>query len=211
MNYQIELDKIIEENKKKNKTPTLLLHVCCAPCSSYVLEYLSKSFKITCFYYNPNITEEAEYKKRIAEEQRLLKEMPFENEVNLIEEEYETSAFEKIAKGRKDQEELGTRCYDCYKLRLTKTASFAKENNFDYFGTTLSVSPHKNSKWLNEIGKSLATEYQISFLYADFKKKDGYKRSIVLSNQYRLYRQDYCGCIYSKKAKDKKRKLSYEG
>lgn len=203
MNYQLELDHIIEENQKQKKVPTLLLHACCAPCSSYVLEYLSNYFKITIFYYNPNITIEEEYRKRIREEQRLIQEMSFQYPVSFLEGRYDPREFETIALGREELPERGARCYDCYYLRLKETAKIAKENHFDYFGTTLSVSPHKNSNWLNEIGKALSDEWNIPYLYSDFKKREGYKRSIVLSAQYQLYRQDYCGCIYSKEAKEK--------
>ena len=204
MNYQMELEKIIAKNQEEGKVPTLLLHACCAPCSSYVLEYLSEYFQITIFYYNPNITIKEEYQKRVQEEQRLLREMPFRYPVSFLEGRYDPSEYENIAKGREDLPERSARCYDCYYLRLKETAKVAKENDFDYFGTTLSVSPHKNSNWLNEIGKELSAQYKIPYLYADFKKKEGYKRSILLSQKYHLYRQDYCGCIYSKNAHDKK-------
>ena len=190
------MDEIIE--KEKNNNPTLLLHACCAPCSSYVLEYLSKYFNITIFYYNPNISPYDEYKKRIIEVEKLIKKMSLDN-VKLIEADYDNDEFMKFAEPMKDEKEGGPRCFKCYELRLRKTAEFAKENGFDYFTTTLSISPYKNAQKLNEIGEELSKEYNVKYLYADFKKKNGYKRSIELSKIYDLYRQDYCGCIYSKK------------
>ena len=203
MNYQIELEKILE--KEKGKTPTLLLQACCAPCSSYVLEYLSFHFQITILYYNPNIMNEEEYQKRLHEVERLIHTMPLIHPVTILPCEHEVSEFLKIAKGKEDLKEGSERCYDCYKLRLEKTARLAKEHHFDYFGTTLSISPYKNATWLNEIGESLAKEYGVPYLYADFKKKNGYKRSIELSRVYGLYRQDYCGCIYSRLEREKEK------
>ncbi len=204
MNYQIELEKILE--KEKDRMPTLLLQVCCAPCSSYVLEYLSSHFQITILYYNPNIMNEEEYQKRLHEVERLIHTMSLANPVTILPCEHEVSEFLKIAKGKEDLKEGGERCYDCYKLRLEKTARLAKEHHFDYFGTTLSISPYKNATWLNEIGESLAKEYGVPYLYADFKKKNGYKRSIELSHVYGLYRQDYCGCIYSRLEREREKR-----
>lgn len=203
MNYQIELEKILL--KEQSKVPTLLLQACCAPCSSYVLEYLSSHFQITILYYNPNIMNEEEYQKRFHEVERLIHTMPLANPVTILPCEHEVSEFLKIAKGKEDLKEGGERCYDCYRLRLEKTARLAKEHHFDYFGTTLSISPYKNATWLNEIGESLSKKYGVSYLYADFKKKNGYKRSIELSQIYGLYRQDYCGCIYSRLERNRKR------
>ncbi len=204
MNYQIELEKILE--KEKDRMPTLLLQACCAPCSSYVLEYLSSHFQITILYYNPNIMNEEEYQKRLHEVERLIHTMSLANPVTILPCEHEVSEFLKIAKGKEDLKEGDKRCYDCYKLRLEKTARLAKEHHFDYFGTTLSISPYKNATWLNEIGESLAKEYRVPYLYADFKKKNGYKRSIELSHVYGLYRQDYCGCIYSRLEREREKK-----
>lgn len=204
MNYQIELEKILE--KEKDRIPTLLLQVCCAPCSSYVLEYLSSHFQITILYYNPNIMNEEEYQKRLHEVERLIHTMLLANPVTILPCEHEVSEFLKIAKGKEDLKEGGERCYNCYKLRLERTARLAKEHHFDYFGTTLSISPYKNATWLNEIGESLAKEYRVPYLYADFKKKNGYKRSIELSHVYGLYRQDYCGCIYSKLEREREKR-----
>ncbi len=202
INYSKELEKKITEIKKENKRPSLLLHSCCAPCSSYVLEYLSDFFDITVFYYNPNISPEEEFIKRIAEQKRLIEELPLKSKINFIEGEYDSDAFVSIARNLEHLREGGERCFKCYRLRLEKTAELAKERNFDYFTTTLSVSPYKNAEKLNLIGKTLSDKYGINYLYSDFKKKNGYKRSIELSKKYDLYRQDYCGCIYSKKRRE---------
>lgn len=200
MNYNLECEKILDTIDLDHK-PTLLLHSCCAPCSSSVLERISKYFSITILFYNPNITDYEEYLKRKEELKRLIKDVNYQ--IEIMDCDYEKEKFIEIALGLEDKKEGDIRCYKCYKLRLEKTAIVAKENNFDYFTTTLSISPYKNSNWLNEIGEELATKYNINYLYADFKKKNGYKRSIELSNIYHLYRQDYCGCIYSKVERDK--------
>lgn len=199
INYQKQLDKIIDEIQKNNETPTLLLHSCCAPCSSYVLEYLSQYFKITIFYYNPNISPKEEYKKRVEEQKRLISQLPTKNPVSFIEGEYIPQDFYNMAKGMEDLKEGGERCFKCYRLRLEKTAKLAKEQGFDYFTTTLSISPYKNAPKLNEIADELSEIYSVKNLPADFKKKEGYKRSIQLSSEYNLYRQNYCGCVYSKR------------
>ena len=199
INYQKELDKLIEN---LDYTPTLLLHSCCAPCSSYVLEYLSKYFKITILYYNPNITDIDEYKKRVEELKRLIKELPVKNKVEFIEGKYEPEKFFEMSKGLENLKEGDIRCIKCYYMRLEEAAKVAKENNFDYFTTTLSVSPYKKSQKLNEIGEVLNKKYGVKYLFSDFKKKDGYKRSIELSHIYKLYRQNYCGCLYSKKERE---------
>ncbi len=203
MNYQLKLEEIIEENQNNNYIPSLLLHSCCAPCSSYCLEYLSNFFKITIFYYNPNITEKEEYLKRVAEQQRLISELPQKNKIKFIEGSYNPDLFFDISKGLEREPEKGKRCFRCYELRMRETALIAKKNNFDYFATTLTLSPYKNANWVNEIGEKLESELNIKYLYSDFKKKNGYKRSIELSKIYNLYRQDYCGCIYSKQNKTK--------
>ncbi len=197
INYQLKLEEIINENK--DKLPTLLLHSCCGPCSSYVLEYLNKYFKITILYYNPNIYPYDEYKKRLDEQVRLINELNVENKISMLECSYDNNEYENVIKGLENEKEGGSRCHKCYELRLEKTAKLAKENNFDYFSTTLTVSPYKNSQVLNEIGSKLEKKYNVKYLYSDFKKKNGYKRSIELSKIYNLYRQNYCGCIYSKK------------
>ncbi len=203
-NYQIILNKTIENIKKDNICPSLLLHSCCAPCSSYVLEYLSEYFNITIFYYNPNISPEEEFFKRVNEQKRLINEIPLKHEVKFIEGTYEPNRFFELAKGMEALPEGGERCFKCYRLRLEETAKLAKENGFNYFTTTLSISPHKNAQVLNAIGAELSEKYNINYLFSDFKKRNGYKRSCELSEIYGLYRQNYCGCVYSK-AKARKR------
>lgn len=227
-NYQKELDKILEGIGVDDQcAPTLFLHSCCAPCSSYVLEYLRRYFRITVFYYNPNITEDEEYRKRVAEQKRLIVaynvELTEKNRagdhkseehiddkktsdrerqayyIEVIEGDYEPERFCEIAKGLEQCPEGGERCFACYALRLRETAKRAKAGEYDYFTTTLSISPLKNAAKLNEIGEKLAQEYGVTWLPSDFKKKDGYKRSIELSREYGLYRQDYCGCVYSRR------------
>ncbi len=195
MNY----NKLMEEQLENIKTgSTLLLHACCAPCSSAVLERLSSFFKITIIYYNPNITEEKEYLKRLEELKNFIKKIKTKYPINIIDTRYDPQEFYTIAKGLEKEKERGKRCYECYKLRLEETAKVAKEKNYDFFATTLTLSPYKKTDWINEIGNNLSSKYQTNYLYSDFKKKNGYKRSIELSKEYNLYRQDYCGCIYSK-------------
>ena len=197
-NYQIILNKTIEEIQKDGRVPSLLLHSCCAPCSSYVLEYLSEYFDITVFYYNPNISPQEEFQKRVNEQKRLISEMPLGRSVKFIEGKYDSERFFEMAKGLENIKEGGERCFKCYRLRLLETAKAAKEGGFDYFTTTLSISPLKNAQKLNEIGKELSNIYDVPYLFSDFKKKEGYKRSCELSEIYGLYRQNYCGCVYSK-------------
>lgn len=197
INYQKELDKIIAS--LDGRVPTLLLHSCCAPCSSYTLEYLSNYFDITVYYYNPNISPKAEFDKRFAEQKRLIASLPAKHKIKLIEGDYNYSDFSEIAKGFENVKEGGERCFRCYKLRLEKSAHLAKEQGFDYFCTTLSISPLKNSQKINEIGLEVAEKYGVKWLPSDFKKKEGYKRSIELSREYNLYRQNFCGCVFSKK------------
>ena len=199
INYQKELDKIICSLQSKNEVPKLLLHSCCAPCSSYVLEYLSNYFKITVVYYNPNIYPKEEYEKRLKEQRGLIGEMTFKYEVNIIEGTYNSYDFFEMCRGMEDLKEGGERCFKCYELRLRETLRIAEENNFDYFTSTLSISPFKNAQKLNEIGEKLSENSKVKYLISDFKKKEGYKRSIELSAEYNLYRQDYCGCIFSKR------------
>ncbi len=197
MNYQRELEKVIERLGKEKRVPTLLLHSCCAPCSSYVLEYLSNYFKITIFYYNPNIYPESEYTKRILEQQTLIGAMKTQHPVSFMAGNYDKDRFYEMARGLEHLKEGGERCSRCYELRLRESAKLAKECGFEYFTTTLSISPLKNAAKLNEIGLRLAKEYGVAYLPSDFKKKNGYKRSIELSKKYGLYRQDYCGCEFS--------------
>ena len=199
VNYQKELDRTIDKITREGVIPTLFLHSCCAPCSSYVLKYLSDYFKITIFYYNPNISPEDEYRERVREQIRLINEMPVKNKVEFMEGRYEPEVFYEMAKGMEDIPEGGERCFKCYELRLREAAVIAKDRGFDYFTTTLSISPLKNAAKLNEIGLKLEEEYNIKYLLSDFKKKEGYKQSVELSKEYNLYRQNYCGCVYSKR------------
>lgn len=198
-NYQKELEKIIEELKKEGRVPRLLLHSCCAPCSSYVLEYLSQYFEITVYYYNPNIYPPSEYRKRVEEQQRLIDSMKFVHPVVMEAGAYEPDEFYRTVRGFEKEPEGGERCFRCYELRLQEAAKVAQAGRFDYFTTTLSISPLKDAQKLNEIGEKLAKEYRVSYLPSDFKKKNGYKRSVELSGEYGLYRQDYCGCVYSQR------------
>lgn len=210
INYQLMLDKITAKNEGEDILPSLLLHSCCAPCSSYTIEYLSKYFSITILYYNPNISDKDEYEKRKAEQIRLINSMPLQGKVSFMDCDYNSSEFFDIARGYEDCREGGERCFRCYRLRLEQTARLAKENDFDYFCTTLTISPLKNSQKINEIGFELEKEYNVSWLPSDFKKREGYKRSIELSKEYNLYRQNYCGCIYSKKQQEKSKEISDE-
>ena len=199
INYQKELEKIIRKNEETHTVPTLLLHSCCAPCSSYCLEYLSQYFDITDLYYNPNITERGEYVKREEELWRLIREQPHLHEVKFVRGRYEPEKFFEIARGLSDCPEGGERCFRCFALRLGEAARIAAEGGFDFFTTTLTISPLKNAEKLNEIGMRRGEEYGVRWLPTDFKKKGGYARSIELSKEYGLYRQNYCGCVFSKR------------
>lgn len=201
-NYQKELEQLCEKFTEKK---SLLLHCCCAPCSSYVLEYLHSFFDITVYFYNPNITNESEYQKRKQELKRYLQEVNFGNEITILDADYEPEKFIQISKGYEKEPERGKRCEKCFWLRLSQTAEQAKKGGYDFFCTTLSISPHKDATLLMEIGEQLAEKYGVSYLPSDFKKKNGYKRSIELSSEYQLYRQDFCGCVYSKMEKMNKR------
>ena len=205
-NYSLILEKTIKENEKAGIRPTLLLHACCAPCSSYVLEYLSKYFDITILFYNPNIAPEEEYIFREKELRRLIGEMPLPNGITVISEKYDAQEFYSMAKGLENLAEGGERCKKCYRLRLSKTAEVAKMQGFDYFTTTLSISPYKNAEWLNTIGAEEGNAFGVKYLFSDFKKKNGYKRSCELSETYSLYRQNYCGCEFSKRIAEEKSK-----
>lgn len=198
MNYAKKMEKIINNNNKDNKVPSLLLHSCCAPCSTSVLEYLSQYFKVTVFFYNPNIMNEEEYKLRLNEQKRFIEEFNANHPIEIMEGEYVVEDFMSFAENMKDEKEGGIRCVNCYLLRMNETAKIAFENKFDYFATTLTVSPLKNAEKINEIGAMLEEKYGVSYLFSDFKKKEGYKRSVELSKEYHLYRQNYCGCEYSK-------------
>ena len=197
INYQKELDKVIEVLQRQGRVPRLLLHSCCAPCSSYVLEYLSRYFEITVFYYNPNIYPPEEFGKRVEEQKRLIAQLPAEHPISFLDGPYEPERFYEMARGLEQIPEGGERCFKCYRLRLSETAEMARAGKYDYFTTTLSISPLKNAEKLNEIGGQLAKDYGVDYLYSDFKKRNGYKRSTELSREYGLYRQDYCGCVFS--------------
>ena len=200
INYQKKTDEILESIAGSGAVPTLLLHSCCAPCSSYVLEYLRRYFCITVFYYNPNISFMEEYRKRAAEQKRLIEAYNREKKgypIEITEGAYESERFLETVRGLEKCPEGGERCFRCYELRLRETAKRAAEGRFDFFCTTLSISPLKNAGKINEIGQALALEYGVSWLPSDFKKKDGYKRSLELSAEYGLYRQNYCGCAFS--------------
>ena len=206
-NYQRMLEQTLMKIKAATDAggavPTLLLHSCCAPCSSYVLEYLSQYFEITIFYYNPNISPEEEYRNRVEEQKRLIGQLDTIYPISFMEGKYEPETFYQMARGMEELPEGGQRCYACYEMRLREAAQKAVVQKADYFTTTLSISPYKNVAWLNEIGETYAREYGISYLYSDFKKKEGYRRSIALSKEYGLYRQDYCGCSFSRQEREK--------
>lgn len=199
INYQRKLDELIATF---TETPRLLLHACCAPCSSYCLEYLSRYFAITVLYYNPNISPREEFEKRAEEVRRLIDKLPTENPVTLVVDDYDPNEFFDAVKGLEDCKEGGERCFVCYSLRLERAARYAAEHGFDYFCSTLSISPLKNAQKLNEIGEELSEIYKVSNLPNDFKKKGGYLRSIELSREYNLYRQNYCGCVFSKRERE---------
>ncbi len=198
-NYQKELDAILKTLEETGEVPTLLLHACCAPCSSYCLEYLSQYFRITLFYYNPNIHPAEEYNHRVREAKWLVAALPAKYPISFAEGPFDPAAFYDAVKGVEDVKEGGERCFRCFRLRLSEAAKAAKEGGFDYFTTTLTISPLKNAAKLNEIGEAVGTEYGVRHLPSDFKKKGGYQRSIELSRVYDLYRQDYCGCIFSQR------------
>ncbi|MCI6637297.1 MAG: epoxyqueuosine reductase QueH [Bilifractor sp.] len=199
INYQKKMEQVLAQLKADGRTPRLLLHSCCAPCSSYVLEYLSEFFYITDFYYNPNISPADEYRKRVNEMQRLIREMPMKHPVEFVEGIYDPDRFYEMAKGKEDIPEGGERCFECFEMRLREAAREAVRLHMDYFTTSLSISPLKDAQKLNEIGIRLGKEYGIPYLASDFKKKNGFRRSTELSREYNLYRQNYCGCVYSKR------------
>ena len=206
MNFQKLLEEELELIKDKGIKPKLLIHACCGPCSSYVIEYLNKYFDITIYYYNPNIYPTFEFLRRYDELEKFINEFNQKNdkEIKLLGIDYDTKEFYEAIRGLEHEGERSRRCYNCYKLRMTGAAKYAKENSFDYFTTTLSISPYKNAEWINEIGIELEKELNIKYLYSDFKKKNGYKRSLELSKEYNLYRQEYCGCVYSKEERERK-------
>lgn len=198
INYQKELEKIIEKNQRENQVPQLLLHSCCAPCSSYVLEYLSQYFSITVFYYNPNIGPEEEYWKRVEEQKHFIDVFPANHAVAFWEGKYDSKRYYEYVKGLEREPEGGARCEICFRLRLEETARLAWEKGFDYFTTTLSISPMKNAALLGKISMEIEEKYGVKWLPSNFKKKEGYKRSVELSAEYNLYRQNYCGCVFSR-------------
>ena len=206
INYQKEMEKILDELQREERVPRLLLHSCCAPCSSYVLEYLSEYFDITVFYYNPNIYPESEYEKRIEEQQELIRKMEPKHPVSFLGGAYEKERFYEMAKGMEHLREGGARCMKCYELRLSEAAEEARKGGYDFFTTTLSISPLKNAQKLNEIGVRLGEKAGVPYLVSDFKKKNGYKRSTELSAEYGLYRQDYCGCEFSMAQREREKK-----
>lgn len=210
-NYQKELEKIIKtvEDIPSSAVPKVFLHSCCAPCSSYCLEYLSNYFEVTVFYYNPNIYPEEEYRKRVIEQQEFIKKFPAKHPISFVEGEYDTERFYHAVKGMEQIPEGGERCFACYRLRLQEAYDLAKDKGFDYFTTTLTISPLKNAAKLNEIGEEIASAGNgtLKFLPSDFKKKNGYKRSVELSEQYGMYRQDYCGCVFSQREREKQKQL----
>jgi hypothetical protein len=203
INYQSLMEDIIQKECSDGKAPRLLLHSCCGPCSSYCLAYLSEYFQVTVFYYNPNIYPPEEYETRAAEQERFTREFPAKHPIYYVEGSYDAARFYEMAKGMEQLPEGGARCFACYELRLRETAEYARANSFDFFTTTLSISPLKNAAKLNEIGGRLGEEYGVSYLYSDFKKKDGYKKSTELSKEYHMYRQYYCGCEFSKAQRDR--------
>lgn len=211
VNYQKLLDELIQKNEREGVVPALLLHSCCAPCSSYVLEYLSQYFKITVLYYNPNIYPDEEYWKRVKEQQEFIRKFPAKHWISFLEGAFEKERFYDAVRGVEQIPEGGERCFRCYRLRLTEAARQAQKLQMDYFTTTLSISPLKNAQKLNEIGGQLAEEYGVDYLYSDFKKKGGYQRSVELSHQYEMYRQDYCGCVFSMREREAQKNRQENG
>lgn len=202
INYQKVMEELIRGSCSDGRVPRLLLHSCCAPCSSYCIACLAEYFEVTVFYYNPNIYPPDEYHMRAAEQKRFVEEFPTRYPVHFVEGAYDTDRFYEMASGMEALPEGGERCFACYELRLRQAAEYALSRGFDFFTTTLSISPLKNAEKLNEIGAKLEEEYDISYLYSDFKKKDGYKKSTEISREYHMYRQYYCGCVFSKRERD---------
>lgn len=204
INYQVKMEQTIKAIPDGD-VPVLFLHACCAPCSSYVLEALSRHFEIRLFFYNPNIMPEEEYQYRLSEVKRLISRLPLVNPVTVIDGEYEPERFLSLAKGLENEPERGERCRKCIAHRIEETIKAAAEQDADFVTTTLSISPHKDAPFINEAGSALAEKYGAVWLYSDFKKKGGYKRSIELSKEYELYRQDFCGCVYSKAQREREK------
>ncbi len=206
INYQKKLEEILEKESQNGNTPKLLLHSCCAPCSTYVLEYLTQHFDVSVLYYNPNIHPSEEFYKREAEQQRYIDLVEKVNKIELIKTDYNPKEYFTAVKGHELDKEGGPRCGICFELRLDYAAQFAKDHGFDYFTTTLSISPHKDAQLINSIGERLEKKYDMKYLYADFKKKNGFKRSLELCNKFDIYRQNYCGCVFSLKEANDRRK-----
>ncbi len=202
INYQLEMERELARIAESGRRPRLLLHSCCAPCSSYVLECLNRAFDIDIFYYNPNISPREEFDRRVAELQRLVARLPHENDMRVIVGDYDNDAFMAMCRGHEDEPEGGARCERCFRMRLGEAAKLAARLGSDYFTTTLTISPLKDAQLLNAIGLELAGRAGVPWLCSDFKKKNGYKRSCELSAEYGLYRQDYCGCVFSKRERD---------
>ena len=210
-NYQKELETVIRTHAERGEVPKLLLHSCCAPCSSYVLEYLTRHFLVTVLYYNPNIYPPQEYRQRVEEQKSFLMRFPVGHPVEFIEGSYDTGRFYEMAEGMEQLPEGGERCFSCYELRLREAAEYALRLGMDYFTTTLSISPRKNAQKLNETGERLAKEYGVAYLSSDFKKKNGYLRSVQISKEYGMYRQDYCGCVFSMREREARKKQETAG
>ena len=205
INYNLEMERELARLQKEGRRPVLVLHSCCAPCSSAVLERLHEAFRLVVFYYNPNISPEAEFRHRAEEQKRLVQEMPLRGDACVVEGEYDPQCFYELVRGHEEDPEGGERCGICFEMRLRKTAEYARSIGAEYFTTTLSISPLKNAQRLNELGGALAGEYGLRYLFSDFKKKDGYRRSCVLSEEHGLYRQDFCGCVFSKMERERAR------
>ncbi len=206
INYRIEMEREIEALKRAGRRPLLALHSCCAPCSSAVLEQLNDAFQIAVFYYNPNISPEDEFRRRAEEQLRLVREMPLAEDIRAEIGAYDPERFYAAVRGHESDPEGGARCGICFELRLRETAKYARDIGAEYFTTTLSISPLKDASRLNTLGGAIAAEYGLKYLHSDFKKKDGYRRSCALSKEYDLYRQDFCGCVYSKLEAERRRK-----
>ena len=206
INYRIEMEREIEALKRAGRRPLLALHSCCAPCSSAVLEQLNDAFQIAVFYYNPNISPEDEFRRRAEEQLRLVREMPLAEDIRAEIGAYDPRRFYAAVRGHESDPEGGARCGICFELRLRETAKYARDIGAEYFTTTLSISPLKDASRLNTLGGAIAAEYGLKYLHSDFKKKDGYRRSCALSKEYDLYRQDFCGCVYSKLEAERRRK-----
>ena len=206
INYRIEMEREIEALKRAGRRPLLALHSCCAPCSSAVLEQLSDAFQIAVFYYNPNISPEDEFRRRAEEQLRLVREMPLAEDIRAEIGAYDPERFYAAVRGHESDPEGGARCSICFELRLRETAKYARDIGAEYFTTTLSISPLKDASRLNTLGSAIAAEYGLKYLHSDFKKKDGYRRSCALSKEYDLYRQDFCGCVYSKLEAERRHK-----